>query len=171
MPGDDSVSLRDFLVARYDDLKRRLAQRLGSSDLAGDALQDTYLRLEGKEHLSAISQPGAYLFKMAFRIAVDYTRKPEHRLAAVETDDESVVDDAPDLAPGPEQIVQGRADLARLLTLLDKLPARRREVLLAVQLDGTPQKELAERYGVSLRTIERDLELAHAFCLAQMKRN
>ena len=28
MSGDGSVSLREFLVARYDDLKRRLAQRL-----------------------------------------------------------------------------------------------------------------------------------------------
>lgn len=166
----ESSSLREFLVARYDDLKRRLAQRLGSSDLAGDALQDTYVRLEGKEHLSDVRQPGPYLYKMAFRIAVDSMRKPEQRLVAGEADDEERVDGTADTAPGPEQIVRGRADLARLLKLLDKLPARRREVLLAVQLDGTPQKELAERYGVSLRTIERDLELATAFCLAQMKR-
>jgi RNA polymerase sigma factor (sigma-70 family) len=162
--------LREFLVARYDDLKRRLAQRLGSSDLAGDALQDTYVRLEGKEHLSDVHHPGPYLYRMAFRIAIDYMRKPEQRLAADVAEDEHLVEETVDTAPGPEQIVNGRADLARLLKLLDKLPARRREVLLAVQLDGTPQKELAERYGVSLRTIERDLELAHAYCLARMKR-
>ena len=35
------TGLRDFLVRRYDDLKRRLTLHLGSADLAGEALQET----------------------------------------------------------------------------------------------------------------------------------
>ena len=34
-------ALRDLIVQRYDDLKRRLTHRLGSADLAGEALHDT----------------------------------------------------------------------------------------------------------------------------------
>ena len=48
MPTSLSV-LRDFMLQRYDDLKARLTRRLGCPDLASDALQDTWLRLEAKE--------------------------------------------------------------------------------------------------------------------------
>ncbi|MGY3587623.1 DNA-directed RNA polymerase specialized sigma24 family protein [Bradyrhizobium sp. USDA 4341] len=37
--------IRRLLVERYDELKRRLARRLGSAELAGEALQDAWLRI------------------------------------------------------------------------------------------------------------------------------
>ena len=41
------ASLRKSLVTHYDRLKRRLSARLGNDELAGDALQDAYLKLDG----------------------------------------------------------------------------------------------------------------------------
>ena len=37
--------IRRLLVERYDELKRRLTRRLGSSELAGEALHDAWLRI------------------------------------------------------------------------------------------------------------------------------
>ena len=72
--------LRSLLADRYDDLKTRLSRRLGSSELASDALQDTYVRLGRTEISGPIRSPAAYLFRMAFNVAMDQKRIEKRRL-------------------------------------------------------------------------------------------
>jgi DNA-directed RNA polymerase specialized sigma24 family protein len=43
---EDLFALRSLLVDRYGDHKSRLARRLGPTDWAEEALQDTYLKLD-----------------------------------------------------------------------------------------------------------------------------
>jgi RNA polymerase sigma factor (sigma-70 family) len=164
-------SLRDFLTSHYSDLKRRLTYRLGNADLASDALHDAYLRLQGKDSGAdaadpSIAHPAAYLYRMAFHIAVDQGRSGERRLTTGEIDE---MLDVADDTPGPVQIAEGRQDLSRLLTDLESMPQRRREILLAVRLDGATREQLAAHYGVALRTIDRELEKGYAFCLERMQ--
>ncbi|MEX7329343.1 RNA polymerase sigma factor, partial [Pseudomonas aeruginosa] len=64
MSDANRTMLRSFLADRYDDLKQRLSRRLGSAELAGDALQDTYVRLGRAEVAGAVQSPAAYLFRM-----------------------------------------------------------------------------------------------------------
>ena len=99
MPSSLAV-LRDFMLQRYDDLKARLTRRLGCADMASDALQDTWLRLEGKDELGPVDSPGAYLLRMAVNVAVDQQRAENRRLTSSEAE--------------------------ALLALLDPAPGRRR---------------------------------------------
>jgi hypothetical protein len=46
------TALRQLFLQRYERLRSRLARHLGSADLAGEALQDTWLRLERGEGIS-----------------------------------------------------------------------------------------------------------------------
>ena len=64
MTDDVRLSLTDYLAKHYANLRRRLTQVLGNSDLASDALQDTWLRLHGKEAESPIQSPAAYVVRM-----------------------------------------------------------------------------------------------------------
>lgn len=165
-------SLRDFLTSHYEDLKKRLAYRLGSVDRASDALHDTYLRLQDKEggasapDAATVAHPAAYLYQMAFHLAVDRERSAEGRLTSQEADELLAIADP---TPGPAQIAEGRQDLQRLLQDMDRLPRRQREILLAVRLDGATREQLATRYRISLRTVDRELEKAYAFCQAQLE--
>lgn len=52
--------------------------------------------------------------------------------------------------------------LARLEVALHSLPRRRREIFLAVRLDGTSYAELAEKTGLTVRQIEREVARAIA---------
>jgi len=160
MPSSLSV-LRDFMLQRYDDLKARLTRRLGCPDLASDALQDTWLRLEGKEELGPVDSPGPYLMRMAVNVAVDQQRVENRRLTVAEAE---VLLHIADPAPGPERIAEGRAELDALTRAMGELPARQRDILLAVRVEGLPQNDIAERLGVSLRTVERELRNAHENC-------
>ena len=65
---DSISSLRTLLLAEYVDFDRRLTRRLGSPDLASEALNETYLRLEGMRELGPVRSPKAYLFRIAPRV-------------------------------------------------------------------------------------------------------
>ncbi len=153
------AALRKSLVTHYDRLKRRLAARLGNDELASDALQDVYLKLDAVAAPDSVRQPEAYLYRMAFHIAVDYARSGDERLTSAETDE--ILGLTPDSAPGPAQITEDRQTL-------QVLPVRQRDILLAHRLDGTPQKDLALRYGISVRMVERELQKAQAYCRARL---
>ena len=161
------ASLRELLVQRYGQLKTLLSRKLGSSDLAGDALQDTWVRLESTENIEPVRNPGAYLYRMAYHAAIDNQRAEVRRLSVGEI--ETMLDlVSPD--PGPAQIAEANSDLNELVRVLEKMPQRRRDILLAVRLDGLAQREVAERFGISLRLVELELKRAQAFCAEHIER-
>ncbi|QHE91640.1 RNA polymerase sigma factor [Pandoraea fibrosis] len=161
------ATLRELLVERYGQLKTLLSRKLGSSDLAGDALQDTWVRLENTENIESVRNPGAYLYRMAYHAAIDKQRAEDRRLSVGEI--ETMLDlVSPD--PGPAQIAEANSDLNALAQVLAQMPQRRRDILLAVRLDGLAQREVAERFGISLRLVELELKRAQAFCAEHIER-
>jgi RNA polymerase sigma-70 factor (ECF subfamily) len=54
--------------------------------------------------------------------------------------------------------------MAALVRALDELPPRCRAIFIAARLDEVPHKALAERYGISMRTVERELKRAMEHC-------
>jgi RNA polymerase sigma factor (sigma-70 family) len=160
--------VRRFLIDRYDDIKHRLTVRLGSPDLAGDALQDAWLNISRVETLEGVRNPGNYIFGVAMNAARDRMREANTRhLDAAEID--GLLDIADD-APGPVRAVESRSDLRALQTILQELPPRQREILLAARLDGTPRAEIARRLGISLRLVEKELQYAQEYCLRRRNR-
>ncbi|WP_431514003.1 RNA polymerase sigma factor [Variovorax sp. DAIF25] len=157
--------LLDFLSQRYGDLKRRLTRVLGNDDLAGDALQDTWLRLRRLEDQAPILNPRAFLMRMAVNIAINDLRSQSRVVPRSEVD---ALLEVPDAAPGPEQIAESRSEMEALQRIIARMPQRRRDVLLLVRWEGLPQKEVAQRLGISLHTVEHELKRAQDFCAAQM---
>lgn len=117
-------ALRDLIVQRYDDLKRRLTHRLGSADLAGEALHDTWLRLEQSQpdgtQTQAVKTPLAYVMRMASNAAVDRIRSEHRHLSGTELD--LLVDELVDQNPGPARHAMGRAELEALSSVIDAMP-------------------------------------------------
>jgi len=161
--------IRRLLVERYDELKRRLTRRLGSSELAGEALQDAWLRIARVDSVGAVRNPGNYIFGVAMNAARDRLRNTDSRtLSAAEVEGLlEIVDGTPD----PEQVARARSELRELEAILHELPPRRREILLAARLDQMPRQEIARRFGISLRLVEQELQRAHEYCLARRDRS
>lgn len=153
--------LRRSLRVSYRDLAARLARRLGSSDLAHEALHETWLRLDRPGKLSAVANPEAYLYRSALNAAANIRVASERRLNAVEIE---VALDIPDETPGPAAVAEGRADIARLDRALSELPRRQREVLFAHLLENISYDALAARHEVTVRTIHSDIRHAIEHC-------
>lgn len=167
MAEDARPVLMDYLSRHYDTLKRQLARALRNDDLAEDALHDTWLRVhdQGNNEDTSIRRPGGYLVRMAFNIALDIQRRQSRNLPFDEIDALMALADT---APGPARTAEARQQLDAVVKLLDRMPARRREVVVLVHMDGLTQPEVARRLGVSLRTVEYELKHAHDHLSARM---
>jgi RNA polymerase sigma factor (sigma-70 family) len=160
---------RSELTARfmelYPELRIRLGGKLGSRDLADEALNETWLRLSRDGDLGPVKEPRAYLLRMAVNIAID-RRRAGARLASAADIDALLA--LPDSGPGPEREAMARLELQALERALQRLTPRRRQILVAVRLEGQSCRDVAEKLGVSRRTVEMELSQALAHCAQQM---
>ncbi|MCK9917116.1 sigma-70 family RNA polymerase sigma factor [Microbacteriaceae bacterium K1510] len=158
--------MRRLLVDSYDDLKRRLTHRLGSADLAGEALHDTWLRLARLEPVGVVQRPEHYLFRAALNAADDRRRREKRHGSAAELDSALEVADE---RPTAEEELVARSELAAFETIMAELPARRRAIFLAARVGNVPRQEIADQMRISRRLVARELLLAHQHCLARWK--
>ena len=161
------LALRQLLVGGYGELKARLTRRLGSADLASDVLQDTWLRLERAAPVGPVQFPRAYLLRMAYNIGL---KRQQTRHETVTLDDARGLLDIVDDAPDPASAAESRSDVAQLRQAIAELTARQREILFASRLDNVPLAELAARYGISQRWVERELRYAVLHCARRLDR-
>jgi RNA polymerase sigma-70 factor, ECF subfamily len=167
MVDSSQSTLLDTLVASYDDFKRRLASRLGSTDLACEALQDTFLRLASTTILGTVKSPRAYVLRTAFNIAINRLIAERRRMSSVDID--TLIEIA-DEAPDSMRIVEARSDIEALESALRELPRRRREIAIAVALNDMPIPVLARKFGVTVRTIQIELKQALTHCATRLDR-
>lgn len=159
--------LRDFLTQRYDDLKRRLTLQLGNADMAGEALQETWVRLESsKDSAETVQYPLSYLMRMATNAALDRIRAERRFLNNEEVD--QVFDALSDPTPGPAQTAEARSEMQKLAAVIEEMPARRRRILILIRVDEMPRQEVANRLGISLSLVDRELRCAHEYVIERM---
>lgn len=189
MAHDSQPALSEYLIRHYGALKRRVTHLLGSSDLASDALHDTWLRVNAEptpstsaddaeeahgEHgaleasSASVRSPGSYLVRMALNIAVDALRRNSRALPLDEID--ALIEMA-DPAPGPAQTAQARIEMQTMMQWLERMPKRRREVFVLVHFENLVQSEVAQRLGCSKRTVEYELKHAHDYLARKMGRD
>ena len=154
-------SLKNILIASYAQLLGRLERRLGSTDLAQEALHDTYVRLERGDDIESVKHPFAYLLRIAVNIAHDHRRKA-NRLATFDEIETAfnLVDEYPD----PEHVTQARSDVEAVRRAMMQMPARRREILLASFQENLTSRAIAARFGLSTRTVDAELRAARDHC-------
>jgi RNA polymerase sigma factor (sigma-70 family) len=167
MPEVTPTSLQRLLVSGYDDLKTRLKHRLGSETLASEILHETYLRLQRLGATGPVQSPKAYLLRVALNVAASGRRADHRRLTRSEVE---ILLHRPDDAADPAQITEARSEIEALQRALNELPARRRAILLASRIEETSHQDIARRFGISTRMVEKELKLALVHCAARLDR-
>jgi RNA polymerase sigma factor (sigma-70 family) len=158
-------SLLSIFLDRYNDFRSQLKRRLGSEDLAHDAMQETFLKVNDLPASSSIQQPAAYLFRVALNIAEDQRRRDSRLLTGVEI---SELINMTDEAADPARIAQGRSQIDAFRRALRGLPERTQQILLAARVHELPHAEIARRYGVSERIVSKELKRALEHCAQEL---
>lgn len=154
--------LRDFLVANYAHLLRRLHRQLGCQEQASECLHDAWLRLGDTEICAPVQNPEAYVYRVACNLAMDRLRtcRPWQYTSDAVTELEHLADHS----PGPDHIAAARSDLAAVERAMKRLPLRHRSVLVALRIDELTRQEVAARYDLSLRSVDTALRQALDYC-------
>jgi RNA polymerase sigma factor (sigma-70 family) len=140
-----------------------------SQDEAEDLTQQLFLRvLAGRAE--GVERPSAYVFKIAANLLRDHRRsRARHREDPLICDDTLTEDVVHQLADHqtPERTLVARETLRAVLSTLDELDRRTRDMFMLFRLEHMKQREIAALYRVGLSTVER--ELAKANCHLQRK--
>jgi RNA polymerase sigma-70 factor (ECF subfamily) len=143
-----------------------LRRKLGSSCDAADFAQDTFVRLIGRDDLTAIRTPRAYLTTTATRLVIDDARR--RKLEAVCLESWSILHGG-ETSPAPEQLLETVEILAELARMLDALPAKPRSAFLLHRLEGWNYGEIAAELGVSSSRVKQYVARALAHCYLVME--
>jgi RNA polymerase sigma-70 factor (ECF subfamily) len=155
------------LAADYSGLFKRLTRRLGSAELACEALHETFLRVERVTEAAPVRSPKDFLFRIALNVATD-RRRVEKRYISADAIDALL--EIPDETPDAATIFEGRQEIEALDRALAELPNRCRKVFMAAVVQKLPDQEIATLLGVSLRTVEIDLKQALKHCATRLDR-
>jgi RNA polymerase sigma factor (sigma-70 family) len=148
------VAFERLYQAHAGELHGFARRKVGRQD-AEDVVQEAYLHLLQTGLAATLEQPRAYLFRIAANLAVDAARKRETRTR--------YADDAAwffGFAAGttcPESEAIRTLEMRRFQNSLAELPPLCREAFVLNQMEGRTRAEIAERLGLSVRTIDRHI--------------
>jgi len=143
--------LAQNVVPHERAIRAWLARRTHDLDI-DDVVQEMYARLASLDGIDAIRNPRQYAAQTAISIALNLARHArvvpmiplgdfELGLASQE--------------PSPERAVNSQEELRELQATLQELPGLCRTAFLLRRVEGLSQKEVAERLGISVKTVEK----------------
>ncbi len=144
-------------------LRAWLRRRRLSEPEIDDLVQETYAKLIALESVENIRDPKNYSFQVAHSIFASQIRRaqivPIH--AGINLGELAI----PASDGTPEDIVQAREELLELADALASLPLRCRTAFLLRRVDGLSQREVAQRLGISEKTVENYMTQAIRFLM------
>lgn len=167
MSETSTVRMRSIFESSYQRFRERLRRRLGSDALAVEVLHETWLRLERIGDVDAIQKPESYLFRMALNEAADRRVADNRKLSPAEVE---VVRHMMDHTLDPERIAGARRELAELAAALNELTPRRRAIFLLARVSEMKHADIAARFGISPRMVEKELVQALQHCSQRLDR-
>lgn len=165
MTSGDAVSgLQRVVLNERGRLLRFLAAR-GAGDEAEDVLQDLWQRVASAP-AEPIADAVSYLFRAAENLMRDRRRSSVSRARRQQDWHEVSVPEME--APKGERALIAREQLRAVEATLAALGPRADQVFRRYRLDGIGQAAIARELGVSLSSVEKDLQKAYR-ALAQLK--
>jgi RNA polymerase sigma-70 factor (ECF subfamily) len=147
--------LEAVYLERRDALVRFVRAR-GAGEHAEDVVQELWLKLSTAPS-TPIADPVGYLYRAANNLMISRHRSAERTgrrdLDWVETgssEDRS-----------GEEALEARQEIERAEARLRALGERVLHAFVLFRVEGMPQREIAERLGVSLSAVEKDLQRAY----------
>ena len=165
MSGDQqSGGLQSYALSERPKLLRFLAAR-GAGDEAEDLLHELWQRIAASP-VQPVADPMAYLFRAAENLIRDMRRSRLSReKRQYDWHDTSVV---PEEQPLGERVLIAREKLRAVEAELDRLGPRVSTVFRAYRIEGVSQAVIAREMGISLSSVEKDLQKAYR-AIAELK--
>lgn len=136
-----------------------LRRRVDCLHEAADLAQDTFVKLIG-QCPADLREPRAFLATVARGVLIDHCR----RLSLERAYQDTLALMPEPVAPSPEERAIVLEALGEIDRMLDGMGPRARSAFLLAQLDGLTYREIAQRLGVSLSSVEKYMATAFRHC-------
>ncbi|MBI5766743.1 MAG: RNA polymerase sigma factor [Verrucomicrobia bacterium] len=152
---DEPPAPRDFdslYRATIAPLRRYLGRLLGNTSEAQDVAHDAYVRTYSSLTRPETQSPEGLLYTTARRLAINRLKR---RSVAPFSHDAAKLENAATSAPGVAQQVMAEQELELLQRAIADLPEGCRTVLLLRKVELLSHREIADRLGIAISTVEK----------------
>ncbi|NWK94319.1 RNA polymerase subunit sigma-24 [Sphingobium lactosutens] len=140
------------IVPYEGELRAWLRRRALPPQDIDDIIHDAYVCIAQLSDVDHIRNGRAYLFTTARSVMLRRVRRD--RIVRIESLTEVEAMTVQDADPGPERLASARQELARVQRLIAALPDRCREIFHLRRVEGLPQRQIAERLGLTEHIVE-----------------
>jgi RNA polymerase sigma-70 factor (ECF subfamily) len=157
--GDERTRVEQLYQEHSSSLVRQLTRKTGCCELARELANETFLRLlrMAPGNLGRIEQPEAFLRHVSANLLRDWGRAKTLRERSQPT-----LQIASDQQLDQVALLESRDTLRRLEQAISKLRPRTRDIFLAHRIHGFTYAEIAERMGLSVKGVEKQMSKAIA---------
>ena len=154
--------LAEIFLSEQGRLMRVVRRIVGNRAMAEDVVQDTFVNMLRRGPAEGVANARSYLAKSASNLAIDHVRRERAWARRFVFGDISEAEVCPQ--PLPDAVVQGRQELAILLSAVQQLPPNCRVVFSLHREHGLTMKEIARNIGISEKTVEKHILRAMIHC-------
>ena len=156
MKGGDREAFNQLFRRFYPPLVRFGIRFVADADLSAEIVQDLFVKLwSNHEKLSFNTSFESYMLTSVRNAAITYINKERSHAEAnlrVYTEDSDATD--------PSETLQSNNLEESYRQVLKTMPEKRREVFLASRFEGLKYSEIAEKLGLSQKTVEAHMSAA-----------
>lgn len=149
----------DDAYRRRSGWLKEIAAR-GGRDESADLLHDAVVKTLEAGQRSEILDPVKFLYRVTRNTLFDRFRSRARRGRVLEYGLDEC--DAADPGAGPERAIIASERLGLALTIIERMPPRRREAFLLCRIEELTYAQAAKRMGVTVHAIEKHISLAMA---------
>lgn len=150
-------------------LRRFLVRKGAGPHEVDDFAQEAFLRGFAAEIRIEISEPKAYLFRIAENITREKFRKAARSnvLSTVDSPDADLIIDEDQASA--DQWIDGRRKLSLFAKAVAQLPPQCRKAFLLRRIEGLEYKQIANRMDISISAVEKHVMAGLLKCNAYLK--
>lgn len=134
-------------------------------DAAEDIVQDFFLQLwQRRTEVTFVVSFQSYAARAVKNLSISHLRKQQTQF----TQQPDAIPDDLDLIDEQEDLRSGETLTARVMELIQQLPAERKKIFLSYVVDRLSYAQIAEKNNISLNTVKTQMKKAYAFIRSQV---
>lgn len=164
---NDAAALETLFNRHYKPLCHYCALFTKNFVVAEEIVADLFIKIWDNRHSSDLLNVKGYLFLSVRNLSLNFIQKKKSPVDSLEDAGtaELIIKDM----NTPFSVLSGRESDQRIMAMIDRLPARQREVLLMSRIDAIDKHTIAQVLGISVRTVETTLYQAIQHLRSQLK--
>lgn len=151
----------------HQKLYAYLFRLLDSKDDAEDIVQETFIKIwEAREQFIEGYSFDAFLFKIAKNAFISFARKKVNQ---------KVIEVKPEMFANPDSNNSDSYVICRetreiIDTIINRLPQKRKEIFRMRRVENLSRKEIADKLGISIVTVDNQIMKANHYLKAELKK-